>query len=242
LQPSDVARAITPATRLIFLNSPHNPTGAILTRDEVRAIGELARAHDLWILSDEVYEDLIFPGETFTSPFGFPELADRVVVATSISKSHSSPGFRAGWCLGSPEFAERLLPLAETMLFGNQPFIADMTAEAVAKASPVAAGMAERFARRAVIFHDRLDGKADLRVHRPQAGMFALIDVRGTGLSGEAFAERLLDEQSVAVMPGESFGRSFGGWLRLSLARPDEVTEEGCRRILALAKSLRKAA
>ena len=242
MQAADVAARITPRTRLLFINSPHNPTGAILSREEVRALGDLARQHDLWILSDEVYEDLIFPGETFTSPFAFPDLAERVVVATSISKSHSAPGFRTGWCMGSPEFAERLLPLAETMLFGSQPFIADMTAAAVSAPSPVAAGMVERFSRRAGIFHARLDGQSGLSVHRPQAGMFALVDVRATGLSGLAFAERLLDQQSVAVMPGESFGQSFGGWLRLSLAQPDEVTEEGCRRILALASSLREAA
>ncbi|MEZ5887428.1 MAG: pyridoxal phosphate-dependent aminotransferase [Paracoccaceae bacterium] len=242
LQAADVAAAISPRTRAIFLNSPHNPTGAILTRDEIIALGDLAKKHDLWLISDEVYEDLIFPGETFLSPFALDDLAPRTVVCTSISKSHAAPGFRTGWCLGSPEFAARLLPLAETMLFGNQPFIADMTAAALAAPSPVAAGMVERFARRARLFHAALDGKAGLRVHRPQAGMFVVIDVRATGLSGIEFATALLDQQKVAVMPGESFGQSFGGWLRVSLGQSDDICEEGCRRILSCAETLRKAA
>ena len=106
-------------------------------------IGELARAHDLWIVSDEVYEDMVFDGVPFASPLDLPELAERTVVTSSISKSHAAPGFRSGWCVGPAEFCARLLPLSETMLFGSQPFIADLTELAVSEPSPVAAGMAE---------------------------------------------------------------------------------------------------
>ncbi|RID91747.1 aminotransferase class I/II-fold pyridoxal phosphate-dependent enzyme [Gemmobacter lutimaris] len=231
LDPADIAATITPATRAIFLNTPHNPTGAVLTREDIAAIGEIARAHDLWIVSDEVYEDLVFEGVTFTSPLDLPELADRSIACASISKSHAAPGFRSGWCVGPAEFCARLLPLSETMLFGNQPFIADMTAQAISHPSPVAPGMAARFAARADMIHDRLDGVAGLRVHRPDAGMFALLDVRATGLSGEAFAESLLEAEHVAAMPGESFGAALSGWLRLALSQPDAVIAEGCTRI-----------
>jgi arginine:pyruvate transaminase len=233
MQAEDVAARITPRTRVIFLNSPHNPTGAVLRPADIRALGELAIRHDLWLLCDEVYEDLMFAGTTFLSPLSDPGLADRVIVASSISKSHAAPGFRSGWCVGPAEFCNRLLPLSETMLFGNQPFIADMTAEAVGTPSPVAAGMVARFERRAGLIHARLDGVAGLRVHRPEAGMFALIDVRDTGLSGEAFALDLLDRASVAVMPGESFGAALGGWVRVALTQPDELIETACARIAA---------
>ncbi|WP_103258665.1 pyridoxal phosphate-dependent aminotransferase [Tabrizicola aquatica] len=238
MQVADVAARITPRTRVLFLNTPHNPTGAVLRAEDIRALGDLARAHDLWILSDEVYEDLVFPGVPFTSPLDFAELADRVVVASSISKSHAAPGFRSGWCVGPAEFCARLLPLSETMLFGSQPFIADMTALAVSEPSPVAAGMAERFARRAALIAQQLSGVNGLYVHRPEAGMFALVDVRATGLSGEAFALGLLDRQQVAVMPGESFGAGLSGWLRLSLTQPDELVIEATNRIAAHAAGL----
>jgi arginine:pyruvate transaminase len=238
MQVADVAARITPRSRVLFLNSPHNPTGAVLRPADIRALGELARVHDLWILADEVYEDLVFPNVPFASPLDFAEFADRTVVASSISKSHAAPGFRSGWCVGPAEFCARLLPLSETMLFGSQPFIADLTELAVSEHSPVAADMADRFSRRAAIIARVLDGVGGLRVHRPEAGMFALVDVRATGLSGVDFASGLLDRQKVAVMPGESFGTGLSGWLRLSLTQPDDRTTLAANRIAAHAASI----
>ncbi len=235
----DVAARLTPRTRVLFLNSPHNPTGAVLRRDDIQALGRLAQDHDLWIVADEVYEDLVFPGIPFASPLDFPEFADRTVIASSISKSHAAPGFRSGWVVAPAEFTHRMLPLSETMLFGSQPFIADMTALAVSAPSPVAAGMAERFARRAALLADRLNGQAGLKVHRPEAGMFTLVDVRDTGLSGRDFALSLLETQGVAVMPGESFGQGLGGWLRLSLTVEDGLIARAADRIAVHATALR---
>jgi arginine:pyruvate transaminase len=237
LQASDVARAVTPATRAIFLNSPHNPTGAVLTREDIRAVGAVARAHDLWIVSDEVYESLVFAGP-FASPFDEPELADRTVVASSLSKSHAAPGFRAGWCAGSPAFISRLLPLAETMLFGSQPFIADMAVEALSREFAITAQMRDDYARRALLVADTLAGAPGLRVHPPQAGMFVMLSVDGLGLDGEAFALRLLDEERVAVMPGGAFGDVAAGMVRMSLTVPDAALAQACDRIAALARRL----
>lgn len=239
---ADAAARITPCTRLLFLNSPHNPTGAVLSRDDLTALCQLAKDHDLWVLCDEVYEDLIFPGTAFTSPLDLPEFAERVIVASSISKSHAAPGFRSGWCVGPEEFCDRLLPFSETMLFGSQPFIADMTAEAVSAPSPIAADMMARFQRRALLIQSALHGTNGLRVHMPQAGMFALLDIRATGLSGEAFARALLAETKVATMPGESFGVALSGWLRLALTQPDDLIAEACTRIAAFAARHRQAA
>lgn len=233
MQAADVAARITPATRVLFLNTPHNPTGAVLTRDDVVALGRLAKKHDLWILSDEVYEELIFGDGTFASPLDQADLADRTIAVSSISKSHAAPGFRSGWAVGPGEFTARLLPVAETMLFGNQPFIADMTALAVSRPSTVARGMAERYARRAALIRKTLHLQNALHVHEPGAGMFTVVDIRATGMTGEAFARKLLAEERVAVMPGESFGLSLNGWLRLSLTRPDDEVAEACRRIAA---------
>ncbi len=233
MDPAEVAAAITPETRVLFINTPHNPTGAVLRRDEIAALGRIAVEHDLWLLCDEVYEDVIFPNVPFASPLDIPALANRTVAACSISKSHAAPGFRSGWLVGPAEFCARVLPLSETMLFGNQPFIADMTEVAVREGSSVAGGMVERFARRADLILARLDGRSGLRVHRPEAGMFALVDARAVAASGEDFARGLLHRRSVAVMPGESFGATLAGWLRLSLTQPDDVIEEACARIAA---------
>ena len=234
----DIADRITPASRVILLNTPHNPTGAVLTREGIVAICRLAQAHDLWILCDEVYEEMVFDGTSFASPLDLPEYAERVIVTSSISKSHAAPGFRSGWCVGPAEFCTRALPLSETMLFGNQPFIADMTTLAVSALSTVAPGMVARFSARADLIRARLDGVAGLGVSRPQAGMFALVDVRSVCDSGEVFARRLLDEKSVAVMPGESFGSALRGWIRLSLTQPDDLIATACDRIAELAREM----
>ncbi len=237
MQAADVAARITPRSRVLFLNTPHNPTGAVLRPEDIAALGEVARAHDLWILSDEVYEELVFDGTAFHSPLSHTDLADRVIAASSISKSHAAPGFRSGWCAGPAEFIARALPLAETMLFGNQPFLADATADAIAAPSPVARGMAARYAARAGRLAETLDGVAGLRVHRPDAGMFALVDVRASGRTGEGFAMALLEAEGVACMPGESFGDGLAGWLRISLTQPDAVMNEAAARIARFAQA-----
>ncbi|MFN4100699.1 MAG: pyridoxal phosphate-dependent aminotransferase [Pararhodobacter sp.] len=240
LQAADVEEKITPATRVIFLNTPHNPTGAILQPEDLRALGQLAQAHDLWIVSDEVYGDITHGGRPFTSALADPAFEDRTVVTASISKSHAAPGFRSGWAVGPAEFTHRALPLSETMLFGSQPFIADMTAEAIDTPSPLAQAMAARMAKRAQILFDGLDGVAGLRVHRPEAGMFALIDIRALSQDSRSFALDLLEATDVAVMPGASFGAALEGWLRVALNASDVDTQEACARIAAHA--MQKAA
>ncbi|UUV05464.1 MULTISPECIES: pyridoxal phosphate-dependent aminotransferase [Ruegeria] len=220
MQAADIAARITPRSRAILLTTPHNPTGAVLTAADIAEIGQLAIAHDLWIISDEVYEELIFDGARFVSPLADPELADRVIGVSSISKSHAAPGFRSGWCVGPAAFCEALLPYSETMLFGNQPFIADMTEKAIRDGSEVAPGMAARFSGRATLLADRLEAETDLTVHRPEAGMFALINVSATGLDGEAYAWDLL-QAGVAVMPGSAFGDSLKDWVRVALTISD---------------------
>jgi arginine:pyruvate transaminase len=236
MQAEDIAARITPRSRAILLTTPHNPTGAILTTTEIAEIGQLAMAHDLWIISDEVYEELIFDEAEFASPLADPKLADRVIGVSSISKSHAAPGFRSGWCVGPAAFCEALLPYSETMLFGNQPFIADMTEKAIRDGSEVAPGMAARFSGRATLLADRLEAETDLTVHRPEAGMFALINVSATGFDGEAYAWDLL-RAGVAVMPGSAFGDGLKDWVRVALTISDADFATAVSRIIDHANS-----
>lgn len=228
----DIDQRITPRTSAILLTTPHNPTGAILTDADIDAIGRLAIEHDLWIISDEVYEELIFDGSEFSSPLSRPELAERVIVVSSVSKSHAAPGFRSGWCVGPASFTEALLPLSETMLFGNQPFIADMTEKAIRDGSDVAPGMRRRYAQRAQHLEQRLSQESQLKVHRPQAGMFAMINVSATGMNGNEYALHLLEHGGVAVMPGVSFGDTIDDWVRIALTVDDTTFGAACDRII----------
>lgn len=236
---ADVESRITDKTRVIMLNTPHNPTGAVLNAEDVQAIGELAIKHDLWVVSDEVYDEMVFSTSTFVSPLQFEKFAERVVIVSSISKSHAAPGFRSGWCVGPEEFCAKVLPLSETMLFGNQPFIADMTALAVSAPSEAAAGMMIRFERRARLLEQRLHDESELNVQLPEAGMFALVDVSATGMSGYDYAIHLLHNGGVAVMPGSSFGSSLHNWVRIALTTDDVPFADACTRMIAHSQQLK---
>lgn len=237
---NDIAARITPNTTALLLTTPHNPTGAVLREQDIKEIGQLAIKHDLWIISDEVYAMLTFGNNTFYSPLCDPDIESRTIVVSSISKSHAAPGFRSGWCVGPTEFTERLLPFAEAMLFGNQPFIADMTEKAIREGSTVAQGMRDRYAARASMMEQRLSSETSLVVVTPQAGMFAMIDISSTNMSGQEYAHDLLDRFDVAVMPGSSFGTTVENWVRVALTIDDDRFAEACNRIIIHSKEKSK--
>lgn len=235
MQADHLRAAATDASRVLLLNNPHNPTGAVLSQQDVIAIGEVCRQRNLWLVCDEVYEELIFNG-AFVSPFELPELADRVISISSISKTHAAPGFRSGWAVGPEPLIDKLLPLAEAILFGNQPFIADATAWALTSETEPSQAMRASYQRRSAVVARVLAGSERLRPIPPRSGMFHLVDVSETGMDGETFAWALLDV-GVAVMPGGSFGANARDYVRLALTAPDEMIEEACRRIARFAES-----
>lgn len=236
LQAADLEPLITERTRAILINTPHNPTGAVLTARDLDAILALAARHDLWVISDEVYGDLTHDGVPAPSALADAAHEERVIAVASISKSHAAPGFRSGWLVASADFCNRALAVSETMLFGSQPFIADMTARALSAPPLLARAMAQRMAGRAAILHNGLDGLAGLRLHRPEAGMFALLDHRALNRDSLDFARRLLAATGVAVMPGSSFGEGLAGWARLALNASDADTAAAAERIAAFAR------
>lgn len=237
IQAADIEAAITPRTRALLLNTPHNPTGATLSAADLAEIGEVCAKHDLWIISDEVYEHLVFDGE-FASPFDDPDLAERTVAISSISKSHAASGFRSGWAVGPAEFCRRVLPVSEMMLFGSQPFIADMTAYALTHEIDTTRQLREACKRRVQIVCDILGDVPGLVPQRPRAGMHILVDITGTGVTCEEFAWGLLDAEKVSVMPGSSFGEAANGFVRVSLTAPDEKIAEASQRIARFASRL----
>ena len=238
LRASDLEKAITSRSRVLLLNSPSNPTGAVFTGEEIAAIGRVCAKHDLWIISDEVYATLTYGNHVFASPFDIAELEKRTVVVSSLSKSHALPGFRMGWIAASEEFCDAALNLTETMLFGSQPFLEDAAAFALDHQFPEVEAMKHAYERRARTLVSGLKKSRKVSARMPEGGMFGMVDVRKTGLSGEAFAWRLLDEEKVVTMPGESFGAGGGGHLRVALTVDEEQIGEACRRIVALAERI----
>lgn len=238
LDRDDLVRHITPKTRVLLLNTPGNPTGTVFTRDEIAAIGETCAQHDLWIVSDEVYATLTYGNTVFVSPFDDPRFADRTIVVSSVSKSHAMPGFRCGWIAASEETCARLLPLAETMLFGSQPFLEDATAFALSNHFPEVDAMKQNYESRARALIAGLADAAAVSARMPEGGMFVMLDIRKTGLSGEDFARRLLAEENVVTMPGESFGKGGAGHVRVALTVDEAQIAEASGRIRRLADRL----
>jgi arginine:pyruvate transaminase len=235
---SALEKAITKKTKAILLNSPSNPTGAVFTPEEIRAIGDIAKKHDLWIVSDEVYATMIHGDAKFTSPFFHQDLEERTIVVSSISKSHAVPGFRCGWMAGSADYVAKALPVTETMLFGSQPFLEDALSFALDNDFEEASAMRDAYWSRGKALVEGLKASNRIKARMPEGGMFVMVDVRATGLSGDAFARKLLAEQNVVTMPGESFGEGGAGHLRVALTVDEATMTEAATRIVAVASSL----
>ena len=234
-----LARAVTPRTRVIWINSPHNPTGAVFTADEVAGVAALCREHDLWLLSDEVYEDLAF-ARPHTSPWSLPGMAERTIVASSLSKSHAMAGFRFGWVIGPPALSRHLFDFLLCMYFGGPAFIQDGAMAALGSELPEVAALRETYRYRALLLSGILADAPNCRAIPPEGGMFVLFDVRGTGLGSEDFARELLVRENVALLPCDGFGPSAVGHLRIALTAPEPRLEEAGRRIVRFAQGLAK--
>ncbi len=230
--------AVTPRTKAILLNSPSNPTGAVFTPAEIRSIGDIAKKHDLWIVSDEVYATMIHGQHTFTSPFFHQDLEERTIVVSSISKSHAVPGFRCGWMVGSKDYVAKALPVTETMLFGSQPFLEDALSFALDNDFTETEAMRQAYWARGKALVDGLKVSNRVKARMPEGGMFVMIDVRQTGLSGDDFARKLLAEQHVVTMPGESFGAGGAGHLRVALTVDQATMAEAAKRIVKVAEAV----
>ena len=232
-----IEAAITPRSRVLLLNTPSNPTGAVLSQNEIDEIGEVCERHDLWIVVDEVYADLTY-GAPFCSPFDRPHLRHRTLAVSSISKSHALPGFRAGWIASPLDVTQRLVLVAEAMLFGSQPFIEDALAVALSKRHPEVENLSAAFKDRAQQLVGAFEGSTAAKARMPEGGMFIMVDIRETGMSGEDFAWMLLNDHDIVVMPGESFGTGGAGHIRLALTNDVKILREAGARIRVVAEAV----
>ena len=232
-----LARAVTPRTRVIWINTPHNPTGAVFTADEIAGIAELCREHDLWLVSDEVYEDLAF-ARPHVSAWSLPDMAERTIVVSSLSKSHAMAGFRFGWVIGPPELSRHLFDFLLCMYFGGPAFIQDGAMAALGGELSEVAALREAYRHRALLLSHILADAPNCRALPPEGGMFVLLDIRGTGLGAEDFARGLLQREDVALLPCDGFGPSAVGHLRIALTAPEPRLEDAGRRIVRFARTL----
>ena len=228
-------RAITPRTRAIFLATPSNPTGVITNEAELAVIGDLAERHSLWVVADEVYAGIAPGGQV---PGLATRLPEQVITICSLSKTHAMPGWRAGWVVGPREFAGHVESLVMCMLFGLPGFVQEEAATAISIAPKAEASTREYCAVRRSLLLGELRGAKNLACAAPETGMFMLIDVRATGLTGYQFMRGLYEAERVAVLDGGAFGRETAGFVRVFIATDEPVLREASARIRRFAGSL----
>ncbi|TLY63016.1 MAG: pyridoxal phosphate-dependent aminotransferase [Gammaproteobacteria bacterium] len=219
---------LTARTRAIFWATPNNPSGVVLSESELAVIAELARRHELWLVSDEVYAGLAPGGRV---PSLAARLPERVVTVSSLSKSHSMPGWRAGWLVGPRELATHAESLAMCMLFGLPGFIQEAAITALSIAPEAERRIRDFCNARRERFLAGLAAVPGIRATAPQAGMFMMVDVSATGLSGYDFMRALYERERVSVLDGGAFGRATARFIRVCFATDEATIDAACARI-----------
>lgn len=223
---------ITPRTKAIIINNPSNPTGSVFDEATVRGLVDLARKHDLWLISDEVYEDLIFAGEHVPAARFDSE---RVITVSGVSKSYAMTGWRIGWAITNPELVALCGKIQEALV-SCPPAPSQAAAEAAVR------GPQEMVEEMRAAYQRRRDLVRDIFLPLgmlpavPEGAFYALVDLRAAGIPSRDLSRMLLEEEQVAAAPGSTFGDVAEGMLRISLATADDDLREGCERIVRFAR------
>tara|TARA_R110002094_G_scaffold206637_2_gene177219 strand:+ start:1128 stop:2297 length:1170 start_codon:yes stop_codon:yes gene_type:complete len=231
---ADIAAAAGGAKSLL-INSPNNPTGVVYSRAALQGIAQVCMDHDLWLISDEVYDTQVWEGEHL-SPRALPGMKDRTLVVGSMSKSHAMTGSRIGWVVGPQDIVEHMINLSTHTTYGVPGFVQDAALFALQQGAAFEEEIAAPFRRRREIAQRVLAGQNAVGLVLSAGAMYLMLDIRSTGMSGEDFALALLAAQHIAVMPGESFGVAAAGHLRVAMTIEDGAFEQALKTLCAFAE------
>ncbi len=230
LDVDDLARRITPRSRLLILNSPENPTGSVLTLADLERIAKLAVEHDLIVLSDEIYSRILYEG-THHSIATLPGMAERTIILDGFSKTYAMTGWRLGFGVMPRELAPAISRLVTNSVSCTAHFVQTAGAAALTGPQDEVGRMVEEFRRRRQVIVEGLNSIPGIRCVMPAGAFYAFPNISGTGLDSKTFADRLLDEGGVAALSGTAFGRFGEGYLRLSYANSIQAIETAIERI-----------
>lgn len=242
ITPAQLEAAITDKTRLFILNSPSNPTGAMYSRKEIEALVEVCLRHNLLIMSDEIYEHLLYDGVEHVSPASLSkEAAENTITVSGFSKTYSMTGWRLGTIVAPKEIANAVADLQSQTSSNATTFAQFGALAALKEADKAAAALKEmlvHFDRRRLYLLEGLNKIEGIRCFRSQGAFYLFPNIKGLGLDSTTFAAKLLEEKLVAVVPGVAFGAD--DYVRLSYATSDAVIEKGLGRIAEFCNSLRR--
>ena len=231
VDPADIRAAITDRTKLMIINTPSNPTGAIFDASILREIADMAIENDIWVLSDEPYEHILFDGHRHVSIGAMDGMAERTISAFTLSKSYAMTGWRVGYTVAPKAVIDEMEKLMEHMVSGVTAVAQRAALAAITAPQDCVREMVATYAKRRELVCEGLNAIDGISCIKPESTFYAFPNVSSTGLSSWELARYLVKEHRVAVVPGSIFGNAGEGFVRLSFAASMEQLEEGIARI-----------
>ena len=237
---AEIAAKVTPKTRLLVFNSPGNPTGTVFSEKTLAHIAELARKHDLWVISDEVYARILFSGE-YKSIWALPGMPERTVIIDGFSKSFAMTGWRLGYAIAQTNVINALDLLVMNTFTCTAEFTQVAAIEALRDPTSAVPSMVEEYRKRRDLFVARLNQIPGFRCQVPEGAFYAWVNIEDTGRPAEEVQQLLLEEAGVAGIAGAAFGAEGKNYLRFSLVNAPHLLEEALDRIERVARGWRAA-
>jgi aminotransferase len=243
LDPDDLERAASPRTRMLVLNSPHNPTGALFSRETVQAVARFVERRGLLLISDEIYEKLIYSDwptganppaadlQPYTSPGAIPAIAGQTITVNGFSKAYAMTGWRVGYAAASPPLIDAMIRVHQYTTICATSFAQAGAAAALNGPQDCVQSMLAEFSQRRAAVIEGIQCIPELKLVPPQGAFYAFVNVKALGTSSEAVARDLLEKAGVAVVPGNAFGEYGEGYIRISFACTLAQVQQGMRAI-----------
>lgn len=237
--PENLRAAITDKTKLLILNFPSNPTGGVASRENLEKIAEIAVEKDLLVISDDAYEHLVYGDESVCHIASLPGMKERTFITNTFSKTYAMTGWRVGYACGPAEVIRMMVKLQENVVSCINTAAQYAAAEALNGSQQPVKDMVEKYFRRRQLLIEGLNEIEGISCIEPMGAFYAFANITGTGLSSVEFADRLLEEKQVVVVPGSGFGSAGEGFVRISYATSEENIKEGLRRMNEFVKGLK---
>ena len=228
---ADIEAKITSHTKAILINSPCNPTGAVLTEADIRAIAEVARTHNLIVISDEPYEAIIYDGQKSFSIGSIPGMEELVITVNSFSKSYAMTGWRIGYVVAPKAVRERMTLLQESMGSSVTAMCQKAAVEAITGPQDTVNAMCREYEKRRNLLVEGLNQVQGFSCIKPGGAFYAFPNIKSFGVPSQELAVNILNEVQVLATPGSAFGEGGEGYLRFSYASSEEAILEGIRRL-----------
>jgi len=230
LDPERIRAAITPRTKIIFIGYPNNPTGAVASREVLSEVAKIAEEHDLIVISDEIYDRLVYGFEHVCVPSLNEDIRKRTILLGGFSKDYAMTGWRAGYAAAPAEILQGMLKVHQYTIMCASTTAQDAALEALRSGDSYVEEMVAEYDRRRRLIVDGLN-RLGLKTFEPKGAFYAFPNIAASGMSADEFATKLLEEEHVAVVPGEAFGAGGEGFVRCSYATQYEKIEEALHRM-----------